>query len=76
MIKMSWKDIIKEEPVKCGYCGKDMSNVGIHDRHSSRFPEVENPICSKCNYEIEMPRRFGMYTGGSEKSRDWQKDNR
>tara|TARA_R100000152_G_C6603497_1_gene59794 strand:+ start:255 stop:485 length:231 start_codon:yes stop_codon:yes gene_type:complete len=76
MIKMSWKDIIKEEPVKCGYCEKDMSNVGIHGRHSSRFPEVENPICSKCNFEIEIPRRFAMYTGGSEKSRDWQKDNR
>ena len=73
---MSWKDIIKNEPVKCGYCGKDMSDAQHPDIHSSRFPEVENPICTKCNYEIELPRRFGMYQGGSEKSKEWQEDNR
>ena len=60
---MSWKDVVKiftpvREDERCGYCG-ELIGDNVHNRNSSRFKDVENPICSKCNLEVEMPRRFG-----------------
>ena len=54
-------DMPKQE--KCGYCGKDMTNAGVHDRHSTRFKDTENPICSDCNWRIEIPRRYNAMQG-------------
>ena len=46
----------------------------MHDRHSSKFPDVENPICKKCNWDIEIPRRVGAI---SEKNlKEFQEKNR
>ena len=57
---------------KCGYCGNIIQ--GMHDRHSSKFPDVENPICKKCNWDIEIPRRVGTI---SEKNlKEFQEKNR
>ena len=55
---MSWTDVIKKDE-KCGYCGEPIGD-DIHNRHSTRFKDIENPICSKCNMEIEIPRRLGV----------------
>tara|TARA_B100000287_G_C20487978_1_gene723882 strand:+ start:405 stop:602 length:198 start_codon:yes stop_codon:yes gene_type:complete len=59
---MSWKDVVKiftpvREDEKCGYCGEPIGD-DIHNRHSTRFKDIENPICSKCNMEKEIPRRM------------------
>ena len=70
-----WKDELRKEvwdklnveldqqPEKelCGYCNKPIK--GVHDRHSTKFKDVKNPICSHCNYTIEIPRRMKATQG-------------
>ena len=53
---MSWKVIFKKEE-KCGYCGEPIGD-NVHNKHISAFKDVKSPICSKCNYGKEMPRRL------------------
>ena len=43
-----------------------MTNATVHERHSTRFKDTQNPICEKCNYTKEIPRRIKAMKGGKQ----------
>ena len=70
---MSWKDVVKNEPKRCGYCRKLILNE--RDIHNSRF--MKEPICEECNWDIELPRRMGLMANKeTQGTKRWQEKNR